>query len=85
MHEAIKRLDLAVHRKENKAALSTFLRTVEHPLTKGSIRNALHQRAVYWFGRRDSFRKNSRRWDEYITYFNALVQKHTNEPLPGAP
>lgn len=71
----IRNIELAINKKCNKEALAYFKKEAAYPLTKGKIRTILHQKSVYWFGRKDSFRKNNTHWNEYIVFFNNLIKQ----------
>lgn len=65
----------AVTKNHNKDALKYFKEHATYPLTKGKIRSILHHRKVYWFGCKDSFRKNNKNWDNHIAFFNQLIMQ----------
>ncbi len=66
-------IETAVTEKRNKEALAFFINNIKIPLTKGNIRNLLRHKKVYWFGCKDSFRKNNSNWDKHLAFFNKLI------------
>lgn len=71
-------IEIAITEKRNEEALAFFITNIKPPLTKGKIRSLLSHKKVYWFGCKDSFRKNNSNWDNHIDFFNGLILNNSN-------